>query len=190
MFCPHCGKEIADNAAFCEHCGQTVQQTAQPIDQVVLPPDPAPMAPPMKWFKFLIYFSLFAGAVLNLINGISTMLGTQYGEYSELVYSTFEALRPFDLFCGIYLILMAGFSIYARFRLAQFRKNGPTMLTLVYIAAAVFALIQVAGSMAILPQDSWGDINFTSVISTLASNIFWIVINHIYFKKRAYLFVN
>ena len=190
MFCPHCGKNLQDTAAFCAHCGQPVQQPEQPTDPVILPPDPAPILPPMKWFKFLIYFSLFAGAVLNFINGITTMLGTQYGEYKQLVYSTFGALRFFDLFCGIYLIALAVFSIYTRFRLAGFRANAPRLLMIVYIAAAVYALLQTAGSMAILPQDSWADIDFTSVISSLVSSMIWIAVNNKYFQNRAFLFVN
>lgn len=36
MFCPHCGKEIADGSYICPHCNQTVeapQQQAQPQQQ-------------------------------------------------------------------------------------------------------------------------------------------------------------
>ena len=91
MNCINCGQPINDNAAFCEHCGQPRQEVEQ---QPVIAP------PPMKWFKFLIYFSLFAGAALNLINGITTILGTQYGEHAELVYATFGSLRTFDIVCG------------------------------------------------------------------------------------------
>jgi len=181
MNCTNCGQPINDNAAFCEHCGQPRQEVEQ---QPVITP------PPMKWFKFLIYFSLFAGAALNLINGITTILGTQYGEYAELVYATFGSLRTFDIACGIYLILLAIFTIYVRFRLSGFRKNGPKLFMFVYVGIIVFTLIQTFGSMAILPQEAWGDLNFTSVGTNIATNIAYMAINYTYLKKRAHLFVN
>ena len=28
MFCPHCGKEIADGQVFCQHCGARLAETA------------------------------------------------------------------------------------------------------------------------------------------------------------------
>lgn len=181
MYCNKCGQPINDNAAYCEHCGQPRQEVEQ--QPVIIPP-------PMKWFKFLIYFSLFAGAVLNFINGVTTILGVQYGEYAEQVYAAFESLQAFDIFCGIYLILLAIFTIYVRFRLSGFRKNGPKLFMFVYIAIIVFSIIQLAGSMAILPRESWGDLNFTSVTTSIITNITYMVINYTYLHKRAHLFVN
>ena len=62
MFCPKCGSQIADDAAFCVNCGHAVNsqhaqapQTQQPV-QSYPPVDPQAQQLPMKWFKFLIYF--------------------------------------------------------------------------------------------------------------------------------------
>ena len=47
MFCPNCGKQIADGSAFCEQCGaaqapQAPVQPAPPVQQTYIPVQPAP----------------------------------------------------------------------------------------------------------------------------------------------------
>ena len=58
----------------------------------------------MKWHKFLVNFSLWAGAVLNLIMG-------------------FACLAEGAPLYGLALIGAAAYSIYVRFQLAKFKKN-------------------------------------------------------------------
>jgi hypothetical protein len=42
MFCPNCGKQLADNAKFCDSCGSVLNQTPQ---QGYAPPQPPPVQP-------------------------------------------------------------------------------------------------------------------------------------------------
>jgi len=58
----------------------------------------------LKWHNFLVYFSLWAGAVLNFIMGIACM-----AEGAHLY--------------GLALIVAAFYGVYTRFRLANFKKN-------------------------------------------------------------------
>ncbi len=58
----------------------------------------------MKWHKFLVNFSLWAGAVLNLIMG-------------------FACLAEGAPLYGLVLIGAAAYAIYVRFQLAKFKKN-------------------------------------------------------------------
>lgn len=73
---------------------------------------------PMKWHKFMIYFWLWFCAVVDFINGVNFI---QISEYSAL----------FGL-SGVALIATAVYGIYARFRLAKFKEDGPKQLLYYY----------------------------------------------------------
>ena len=50
----------------------------------------------MKWYKFVIYFQLFAAALLNLGSGIALFTGSQYGLNSyelKLLYGVLGNLK-------------------------------------------------------------------------------------------------
>ena len=198
MFCMKCGQEIADNASVCEHCGQPTQQTAQPAEYqpthyMDQPSDYQPVPPaqqqmPMKWFKFLIYFALFAGPILNFINGFSMLTGAQYGEDMEMVYAAIKGLRVFDIFCGLLLIGLACFGIFTRFQLAGYKYRGPLMLTILYAGIAVYDLIYVVGLNIIMPKAVLEQLNFASTYGALIGSVVFVYVNHIYFKKRSHLF--
>ncbi len=74
MFCPYCGAEVKDGARFCVTCGNPVQsqpaQTMYAGNEGLIRPEL-----PMKWYKFVINFSLWAGALLNIGNGIMALMG-------------------------------------------------------------------------------------------------------------------
>lgn len=53
MFCRFCGKELPEGARFCNNCGRIAD---------VMPLQQAARRRPMAWFKFIIYFQLFANA--------------------------------------------------------------------------------------------------------------------------------
>ena len=64
MYCKNCGTKLPENAIFCSVCGEPVDNAAP------LPADPATLPQntyPMKWHKFLIYFQLFAAALVACI---------------------------------------------------------------------------------------------------------------------------
>ena len=60
----------------------------------------------MGWFKFTIYFQLFANALLNLFNGVSYLTGYLYGGNSALVYTVYPSLKAFDVCFGIIYIVI------------------------------------------------------------------------------------
>ena len=96
MFCRYCGAEISENAKFCVSCGRPVE--AQPVQATYVGDDGLVQpVPKMKWYKFLIYFSLWAGALLNIGNGLMALQGMQYETGSEvtaeLVYAMFDGLK-------------------------------------------------------------------------------------------------
>ncbi len=49
MFCPHCGKPLADGARFCGNCGATIAGATPPASPAIAPPPPpsaSPVPPP------------------------------------------------------------------------------------------------------------------------------------------------
>ena len=144
----------------------------------------------MGWFKFLIYFSLFAGAVLNALTGISMLTGTIYGSLADEVYDLFEDLQAFDMAIGVAMLAIAAMGIYVRFRLSGYHKNGPAMLNILYVAAAIVQLVYVIGVYAMLPEDGKDALNLSSTFSSIAVSIAMVAVNTKYFKNREHLFVN
>ena len=144
----------------------------------------------MKWYKFLIYFSLFAFCVGGVISGILFMAGKAYGEVSILIYRSFSAMRIVDLLSGIVMIALGVMAIFVRQKLVQFRKDAPSYLL-------IFLSINTAHSAArlILTAALAGDLFFSSSLAGsyvlgLALSVLMIALNNTYFKKRASLFVN
>lgn len=216
MFCRNCGAQVGDNASFCSKCGAPTGNTntqnqansqapqggyqqprggyqqqygGQPYAQ---PFAPAP-ALPMKWFKFLIYFSLFAGAALNTVSGIMMMTGFHYeiygGGMAEKVYDEFSGLMTLDMACGVGMLICAVLSIVARFRLAGYYKDGPGMLSAVYLAGAIVNLAYVMGAYFVFPEEVFNALDTTSYFTSFAISMGMVSANATYFKKRAALFV-
>lgn len=154
----------------------------QPVQQ------PAKPALPMRWFKFLIYFGLFAGAIINLISGITLLTGSAYGEEKELVYRMYSGLQSLEMAVGAILILLAVIGIAARFALAGYKKSGPVLLILLYIGGVVSNLVYVFGLPSILPELIMQNMDMTSYYTSIASSLVFTIINAVYFKKRSHLF--
>jgi len=183
MFCPYCGASIDAGSTFCPSCGRAISNSQQPQQ-------PQPQQPdlPMKWYMFLIYFALFAGAVINLINGFTMMTGAAYGEMADLVYSYYDGLKALDMIIGIASIALAVLGIYTRFRLSGYYQNGPQMLLIVYIAGAVINIGYLVGMYAILPSDITAAISPVSYITSTITSCVMIGVNNVYFQKRSHLF--
>ncbi len=145
---------------------------------------------PMKWFKFLIYFALWAGAAMNVLNGIAFLTGASYGDMKELVYAFYKDSQTIGIVVGIASIALGVLDIAARFSLAKYKKAGPKLLTSVYAGAIAVNLIYVIGTIAVLPQMIVEELNYTNAISGCVMGAVMIVVDHIYFKKRSHLFIN
>jgi hypothetical protein len=191
MFCPNCGAQIIDDSAFCPYCGTSNKA----VPQSTFRPQPAaaPMVadqPPMKWFKFLIYFGLFVGALSNAATGIQMLTGSAYGDNKELVYSFADGLQTLDMIIGIVALSLAALGIYTRFRLSGYHQNGPTLLLLTYAGSIAINAIYFIGIHMVLPDFILESTDTSSLISGSIVSVIMILVNHTYFKKRASLFEN
>lgn len=203
MFCPKCGAQIADDVTFCAYCGNAVQPAAnnQPSNgyqppvynqypnsyQQPMNYQQPPYQQPMKWFKFLIYFGLWAGAVVNALSGFGLLTGGAYSGAADYVYMVFSGLQAVDVLFGLVMLALAAFGIFTRFRLAGFHKNGPKMLTYTYVFGMAASLLYLVAVFVVVP--GIGDyMNFTSYITSSITSVIMIFVNKDYFGKRAALF--
>ena len=210
MFCPNCGNQIPDSSKFCPSCGAAASAPAQPNPTASgsdVPPFPgtaptqaaypvpaeAVAAPGMKWFKFIIWVQLFLSA-LSLL-GLGGMLftgaqyATEYGNARDLVYAFFRELQTVDLIFAVVYVALAACCIVVRMNLAKFKKGAPTQYLALLGAVVVVTVLYVAALMAITHVGIEGAMDASSATQIVAS-IVMIVLNKIYFDKRAYLFTN
>lgn len=189
--CPKCNAELQPDFRSCPYCGIVLEDT----------PFQAPPAtisqPGMKWFKFIIYFQLFAAAVLNSLTAVCIFTGTQYttdvfnGESfetitAEFIYSVYPGLHTADMMFAVFALLTAAAAIYVRQQLAHFRPGAPKKFLLYLLISLLGSVLYAAATCVIMADFSVFAQNMPNLIATAAL----LVINCIYFKKRTYLFVS
>ena len=126
---------------------------------------------PMKWYKFLIYFSLFFSAVISILGVIGTI---------PLLFIALPVFyKIFFVIFSICSLAIAIFAIYTRQMLAGFKTNAVNCLYALYIVSNVTGIIYYL----ILA-------NYMGAIGLVIFLIIWLTLNNIYFKKRKHLFVN
>ncbi len=142
----------------------------------------------LKWHKFLIYFGLWAGALINASTAFQYFTGTLYGENASAVYAYFGGMKTLDAIIGVVLLAIAAMGIYVRFQLAGFKTGAPNKLIYLYIANLAIPLLYLLAASSIT------GISFTELISdpgaSLAVSVAMMIINKIYYGKREALFVN
>jgi len=145
----------------------------------------------MAWYKFLIYFALIAGAILNIIYGINYITGGIYfsqtnGQVSaeDVYYYYGNGLRFVDILFGLFLIAFAVFGIVLRNRLAKFKPDAPKLVYIFYAVLAGGSLLYAILVAAITSTQ----IGASQVLSIITSIVF-LILNIMYFRKREHLFI-
>lgn len=201
MFCSKCGSQVNDGAAFCSVCGAKITSpdaADQPVQQArpqvgYTPPtrdETAAQYLPMKWFKFLIYFALWFGGIMNILGAFTYFTGSIYesaGVPAAIVYLAYPSLKTINIIYGLICFATGVLAIYTRFRLAAYAENGPKLLYLVYAITAIASLLYIVLNGSVIDD-------FSTVMPTAIANIvvsvLMIVLNRIYFNKRSYMFYN
>ena len=211
MYCRFCGTKTPDNVKFCPECGASlapapsaapeesapavpaapeipVSQAPAPYSDELSDPVGGIAAPQrgMKWFKFIIYFQLWASMLVNLAAAAKYFTGAYYEGNAGMVYDFFPALQPLDIVMGVFCLALAVYAVVVKRALAKFRAKGPMMYYLTYIVStAGTALYLLIGSI-ILGQSA-----FTAGIAgNFAGTLVMLFINIPYFNNRKHLFVN
>lgn len=169
--------------------GQQAYYGQQPSSPPSASSDPLNDPRGMKWFKFIIYFQLFANAAVNGYSALTALIGTQYQGSADLVYKSFPSLRAVDIAYGLVLLALAAFAVFTRMRLARFRRNAPLLYYILSIANTLDAVLYVllVSLVSGVPVGDFDNLNLTVAV---AVNLMMLVINLIYFGKRKDLFVN
>lgn len=145
---------------------------------------------PMKWHKFLIYFALWAGAILNGISGIQ-MLSNALNPNSLMwgLRGLSTGLRAFYIVSGVFSFGLGVFQICTRMSLARLSRRGPRM------AVWNYALSFILNALTIL----LASVLFGMPINALMDWTMWMILiegalmtwaNQVYYRKRAAMFVN
>lgn len=156
---------------------------------------------PMKWYRFLVCFGVWAAAVLNLVSGflyltggIVDMVGAEKGVTAAEYYKAYVGLERMDHFMGYISIAAAVLFLVAGIMLLKLKKLGPTLFVaaLALMLGANIAYVIFAGKIITdyakahnveVPSmaSSWSSIAVSAVV---------LILNLIYFNKRKDVFVN
>lgn len=199
MLCPKCGTEISDGFRFCTNCGEPLTKPEVPaaLRQIEVPPCPQTNveqqpAFPMKWFHFLIYFALFAAAAIEFVVAICCFTGLHHGSLNAAneIYESFPAWRTLDIILGGLLVFFTTISIYTRFRLSGYHKDGLLCLYLNCVAGAVFWLVQMIGVMIVISGKGYTitALSFLPLLGSLLCAAVVLTLHWIYFNRRKGLF--
>ena len=216
MYCRFCGTKIPDNVKFCPECGANLAPVpsaapeesapaAPAAPEIPTPFDPTPYDPApysadsfasadvaaapqrgMKWFKFIIYFQLWASMLVYLVTAGKYFTGAYYEGSAEMVYDFFPALQPLDIVMGVFCLALAVYAVVVQRALAKFRAKGPMMYYLIDIVSTAGTVLYLLIGSIILGQSAFTAETAGSFLGALVM----IFINIPYFNNRKHLFVN
>ena len=185
MFCQKCGNKIPEGMNTCPVCGYVGPKS----ENLTTSPDHLVMIG-MNWYKFLIYFALIAGAVLNFLSAITYITGTAYiSEYGEVGYQMILAefgfgLRLLDYAYAAFAVYIGIRAIIVRSKLAQYKTEAPTEYIRILVYLFVARIIYLIGLSIVVGEFAFEDL----IINIIVYGIF-LALNRIYFEKRKFLFV-
>ena len=202
--CESCGAYFSDFDKVCPHCGWTTEpetkeepetrpeteekrteipetntgNTYQPQSGRTgsfFGPPPVVNSPyPMKWHNFLMFVMLL-GPAFSIISEITTIMSPE---------------NTLDLVFGLLGIGVALFAFYVRNRLYHFRKDGPNLLTLMYVVFAVINVTYTLSLRSVVQGESVDYFINTTVAGQVIAAVLMILVNRKYYNRRKELFVN
>ena len=191
MFCNSCGKGISEGDCFCSNCGNAVWQASEYTEAVeyttVRNEIEAQPEIGLKWAYFLGYFGLWAGALINIFEGIRCLTGSHYGDDSTLVYAYYDGLKAIDVFYGVCLLVLSVLGGVTAISIIKLKRNAGLLVFAIYIIGAVISMVYVSLFASIVDADT------TYLPSAISSIVVSIVIgfaSRVYFNNRKHIFVN
>ncbi len=180
MICRNCGSHVPDNQYACDNCGTLTKEVRDiPVNEKRPPL-------PMRWYKVLIYFVLFATAALYIYEGINVLLGGQYSVPAIEVREAFPGLTKIDIFYAVCSLFLAGFAIFTRFALAAYRTVGLGALNVVYALNMALVMFYIIAVLLVTNGEALDVVTMFHI----PFDLIMIAVNSAYFKKREKLFIN
>ena len=142
----------------------------------------------MGWYKFQIWFALFASVILDTYSGIEILTGKVY-ELGGVTAAAARAahggwLGALDIVTGIIVLLMAAFAVVTRHKLAKFEKAGIECIHLLHyidLAASLIYHIVLSVALGAFCADAG------TILEQLAT-VVMIIVNKPYFEHREHMF--
>lgn len=199
MVCPNCGMSIDDNSKFCAGCGTKIETAeAEPkfsfeAEVKIGDTEGEKKAPgsfgekDLKWAKFLGYFGLWAGALINLSTAISLFSGNVYGpNMKELVYATFPTLKVLDPVYALLLLAVAALDGLAAFSIIKRKAAAITLVPMLYLVTSIISIVYTVMTTVIISAPTFD----ASSIVSICGGIVMFFVNKTYFNNRNNIFVN
>lgn len=161
---------------------------------------------PMAWHRFVVYVQYILILLVVLANAVGYFSGIIYAkssngltdgidpfEVAHLVYGFYPQLRTLDIIMGIAMIGLGVYCLWVRMRMVKFKVNAWKHYCLFCICSMVVNIIYHIASTTIVSNAMGGSYLSDDVsvyVIEFIGMIVYLVLNVIYYKKRAHLFVN
>lgn len=142
---------------------------------------------PMKWYKFLVYFALWAGAVTNFSEAVYGLFGIAKNDAEQYMYYFISGYEEYDRIAAIFLLGIIAFQIYTCIQLLGYRNKAPLFLIMMYAVLLVYNLITII-VVDLMMSVTIGYLTGNIIVVFLFYGLFG-VLNAVYFYKRRHLFV-
>ena len=220
MYCPNCGAQLPDGAAFCNVCGQPQQNARpayqqpqqnyqqpyqQPQQNYQQPYYQQPQQPyqqpyyPQQNYRQPVYQQLpmkwhkfLCYFCLWLSAVLNIVFGIQYLNGDARLVDVYvpELETPNGVY-GIFAILIGVLCVVTAILLLKFKKNGPRILHFTLLNSAVGTVVIMVWEALILSgYGADATVLYVTAGITLVASLIVIALNNTYYRKRAHLFVN
>lgn len=143
----------------------------------------------MKWHKFLISFSLWAGAVIAVVNAAILLICAHEGGDAKVIYEIYKREKPVAVLFGLLMLACGVAYIVARFKLARLERAGVKMLIALPIIMVVLK-IAYRPLVSFVTGVSMGEMLDFFGISSIVGTVFLAVYNKKYYTEREALLVD
>ena len=138
----------------------------------------------MRWYRFIIWFYLYASAVIGVLVGVGEITGVVYLDMAETFYTLFPMLQVVNVFFGVMQILLAVIALYVRRQLARWKVMAPRYLLMYQIFCLVYYAAYLAGTSLVLGE---------AAVDWLAGGyillqVLLLAVNAVYFHRRQEMF--
>lgn len=138
----------------------------------------------MRWYRFIIWFYLYASAVIGVLVGVGEITGVVYLDMAETFYTLFPMLQVVNVFFGVMQILLAVIALYVRRQLARWKVMAPRYLLMYQIFCLVYYAAYLAGTSLVLGE---------AAVDWLAGGyillqVLLLAVNGAYFHRRQEMF--
>lgn len=154
----------------------------------------------MNWHTALIYFILWLMAFVNLMNGLLSVFGIQFGPTAEggmgVALHVYPSMTYPQIFIldGVFALAMCLYTVFVRFQLAGFKRRAPLYLTILFVLNIAESVAYAALLCALVPEmvaaskANGTDVVMNTIVNGGVSAIV-AILTWVYYSRRRDMFV-